>query len=266
MRRLTSKDNPLVKTLRRLLGDPSAHRRMGQVVLEGEHLIDAWRKAGPSGQRPGNGLRHWVCSETHWAKLTLAAGQHMPDDEQLVVLPDALIADLSSLETPAHCLAVVDLPVRPGIDDLRLKPTVVLDRVQDPGNVGSILRSAAGLGVQQVLALAGTASLWSPKVLRAGQGAHFSLTLFEGESAAALQALRRLDLPVVATSSHARQALHHAQLPKPAAWVFGHEGQGVAPEWLAQALTVRIPQQSQESLNVAAAAAICLYHHMVISA
>jgi RNA methyltransferase, TrmH family len=135
---------------------------------------------------------------------------------------------------------------------------VVLDRLQDAGNVGSILRSAAAFGVTQVLALKGTAALWSPKVLRAGMGAHFALRLVEGLAVADLEALR---LPLVATSSHAQQALPDVALPRPCAWVLGHEGQGVDAELLARcALTVRIPQPGgEESLNVAAAAAICLY-------
>ena len=136
---------------------------------------------------------------------------------------------------------------------------MVLDRVQDAGNVGSILRSAAALGVAQVLALKGTAALWSPKVLRAGMGAHFGLQSARGARTAGRW--MRLRLPLVATSSHAGDQLHRATLPQPCAWVFGHEGQGVSPALLARcALTLRIPQPGgEESLNVAAAAAICLY-------
>jgi TrmH family RNA methyltransferase len=124
--------------------------------------------------------------------------------------------------------------------------------------VGSVLRSAAALGVRQVLALSGTAALWSPKVLRAGMGAHFGLRLIEGLEAAALASLQ---LPLVATSSHADQTLQQAALPSPCAWVLGHEGQGVSAAVMARcAMTVRIPQPGgEESLNVAAAAAICLY-------
>ncbi|MFW9595154.1 MAG: TrmH family RNA methyltransferase, partial [Macromonas sp.] len=137
-------------------------------------------------------------------------------------------------------------------------PTVVLDRLQDPGNVGSILRSAAAFGFRQVLAFKGTAALWSPKVLRAGMGAHFGLHLVEG---CAPEALAALQLPLLATSSHQGAYVHQGGLPWPCAWLLGHEGQGVAPELLAQAThTVRIAQPGgEESLNVAAAAAICLH-------
>jgi RNA methyltransferase, TrmH family len=134
----------------------------------------------------------------------------------------------------------------------------VLDRVQDAGNVGSILRSAAAMGVHQVLALKGTAALWSPKVLRAGMGAHFVLRLLEGVEEADLAALQ---VPLVATSSHAGVDLPLAILPHPCAWVMGHEGQGVGTSLLQRCkLQVRIPQPGgEESLNVAAAAAVCMY-------
>ena len=134
----------------------------------------------------------------------------------------------------------------------------MLDRVQDAGNVGSMLRSASALGFKQVLALQGTAGLWSPKVLRAGMGAHFALDLIEGLRADDLHALR---VPMLAASAHAVQELHDTALPFPCAWVFGHEGQGIDSALVEQcSMTLRIPQPGgEESLNVAAAAAICLY-------
>jgi TrmH family RNA methyltransferase len=136
--------------------------------------------------------------------------------------------------------------------------TVVLDRVQDAGNVGSILRSASAFGFRQVAALKGSAALWAPKVLRAGMGAHFALDLVEG---LALDDLHALDVPLLVTSSHAGDFLHRAALPWPCAWVLGHEGQGVSPALEAQAAQhIRIAQPGgEESLNVAAAAAICLH-------
>lgn len=137
----------------------------------------------------------------------------------------------------------------------------MLDGLQDAGNVGSILRSAAALGVRQVLALKGTAALWSPKVLRAGMGAHFGLRLVEGLT---VDDLDGLALPLVATSSHASGTLPAADLPSPCAWVLGHEGQGVSADLMARcSLIVRIPQPGgEESLNVAAAAAICFYESL----
>jgi TrmH family RNA methyltransferase len=139
---------------------------------------------------------------------------------------------------------------------------VVLDRVQDAGNVGSILRSASAFGFKQVLAIKGSAALWSPKVLRAGMGAHFGLHLLEALS---IEDLSALAMPWVATSSHQGPLLHtllnEGALPMPCAWLLGHEGQGVSPALADQAaLHVRIAQPGgEESLNVASAAAICLH-------
>jgi TrmH family RNA methyltransferase len=244
---LSSRDNPLLQRLRRLSQDGSAYRRVGQVWLEGDHLCGALRARGwPALQA--------VVSEAAWAddRLRALAGWA----PRVAVVPAPLFAGFSTLASPAAIGFVIELPAAPA-----LQPgvaSVVLDRLQDAGNVGSILRSAAAFGVQQVLALKGTAALWSPKVLRAGMGAHFGLHLVEGLDAAALDAL---GVPLVATSSHAERALPQAALPQPCAWVLGHEGQGVGDELLSRcSLQVRIPQPGgEESLNVAAAAAVCLY-------
>jgi TrmH family RNA methyltransferase len=167
-----------------------------------------------------------------------------------------LFAGVSSLDSPARIGFLIDAPAASALQPA--VASVVLDRVQDSGNVGSILRSASALGFAQVLALVGSAALWSPKVLRAGMGAHFALNLVEGLDATDLDALR---LPLLAGSPYAAATLDQARLPFPCAWIFGHEGQGVAPGLLARcASTLRIAQPGgEESLNVAAAAAICLY-------
>ena len=139
--------------------------------------------------------------------------------------------------------------------------------MQDAGNVGSILRSAAAFGFKQIIALTGTAALWSPKVLRAGMGAHFGLQLMES---AHVDDLSALTVPLVVTSSHQGDFLQNLMqkqgLPNPCAWVLGHEGQGVRTEVIAAAaVSVRIGQPGgEESLNVAAAAAICLHASSVV--
>lgn len=244
---ITSRDNALLVQLRKLAQDGSGYRRLGAVWLEGEHLCSALRAhGGAAGQA--------VVSESAWQRPELRAlARHAP---KVALVADALFAGVSALPSPAGIGFVLPLPAVPAIDPQAA--SVVLDRVQDAGNVGSILRSAAAFGVRQVLAIKGTAALWSPKVLRAGMGAHFGLALLEGLEETALDALK---LPLVATSSHADVALPGAPLPRPCAWVLGHEGQGVSSSLLARcALTVRIPQPGgEESLNVAAAAAVCLY-------
>ena len=243
--RVTSRDNPWLKDLRRLAQEPAAYRKQGHAWLEGDHLCRALVARGGQAEVA-------VIAESAWpqsASLADAAGR-------VVLLPDALFQTVSGLESPARMGFVVPLPDAPDIDPQA--PTVVLDRLQDAGNVGAILRCAAAFGFTQVLALKGTAALWSPKVLRAGMGAHFGLRLVEGAEAAALG---RLAVPRLATSSHQGEWLHQARLPWPCAWVLGHEGQGVSPEVAAACDTwVRIVQPGgEESLNVAAAAAICLH-------
>jgi len=244
---ITSRDNPALLRLRKVAADASGYRKTGSVWIEGDHLLRAARQRG-------------------WALDLVVITEAAMQDEALrtlaesaartLVVPTALFKGLSGLESPAEIGAELTLPAASAID--ANAASVVLDRLQDAGNVGAILRSAAAFGVRQVLAIKGTAALWSPKVLRAGQGAHFGLRLVEGLAA---DDLAQLAVPMVATSSHTEHVLHRVALPRPCAWVMGHEGQGVSPALMARcALTVGIPQPGgEESLNVAAAAAICLY-------
>lgn len=251
MNLITSRDNPLLKTLRKLAQETNAYRKLGQFWLEGDHLC---RAALQRGARPAR----VVLAES------LAAGAEADEwlalDVPLTVIPDALFAGLSGLESPARMGFVMAHQTGHGV--LPDAPTVVLDRLQDAGNVGAILRCASAFGFRQVLALQGTAALWSHKVLRAGMGAHFGLHLAEGLDEGDLQALT---VPLVTTSSHTGPFLHElqreARLPARCAWIMGHEGQGVRDSLMARsALQVRIAQPGgEESLNVATAAAICLH-------
>ena len=264
---ITSRDNELVQRVRRLLSRPGGYRAAGQVWLEGDHLCRAWLDHGRA-------VLHAVIEQGAWdsrpdlRSLALRAAR-------VAVVPSGLMKSMSGLETPGPLGMLVALrppdaesdaesdtespapdPVEPGV--AVGVPTVVFDRLQDPGNAGSILRSAAALGVRQVLALEGTVALWSPKVLRAAMGAHFGLHIVEGLDVPALAPIAG---QLVVTDSHEAQSLHEVALPDGVAWVFGHEGAGVATPLRALApMRVRIPQPGgQESLNVAAAAAICLY-------
>ncbi len=242
---ISSRDNAFVKDLKRLAQDNTAYRKQGQVWLEGDHLC---RAALTRGLQPITA----VFSESFWPEAQSIYAQAAA---KIIVLSDVIFADISGLESPARMGFLLELPASTSL--LPEVATVILDRVQDAGNVGSILRSAAAFGFKQVLALKGTAALWSPKVLRAGMGAHFGLTLIESLTPEMLQTLQ---VPLVVTSSHQGQLLHQQTLPHPCAWVLGHEGQGVSEALMAHAaLSVRIAQPGgEESLNVAAAAAICL--------
>jgi RNA methyltransferase, TrmH family len=244
---ITSRDNPLLVRLRKLAADPTAYRKVEAIWIEGEHLCSAFARRGASAMQAVITDAAWEVASLHELASTASA---------VAVIPAALMSGLSTLESPAPLGFVIPWTgagtLEPG------RPSVVLDRLQDAGNVGNILRSASAFGFSQIIAIKGTAALWSPKVMRAAMGAHFGLHLVESIDETALGAL---DLPLLATSSHATRALHEVALPWPCAWVMGHEGQGVsAPVMQRCAQTLRVPQPGgEESLNVAAAAAICLY-------
>ena len=241
-----SRDNAFLKELRRLAQDSTAYRKQGRVWLEGDHLC---RAALQRGMQPSHAIfqsSYWDASGHDWAH----------SGGKAVVINDTLFATVSGLESPARMGFVLPLPAAAAL--AADAPSVILDGLQDAGNVGTILRCAGAFGFRQVIAIKGTAALWSPKVLRAGMGAHFGLQLIEGVAPDAVSALT---VPLLATSSHQGDFLHQSRLPWPCGWVFGHEGQGVSSA-LAERATqfVRIVQPGgEESLNVGAAAAICLH-------
>jgi RNA methyltransferase, TrmH family len=233
--------------VRKLLADPGSYRKAGRAWLEGEHLVAAAVQHGQVIEQMLVSASAWSAGRFHG--LAAAA-------QRVALVDDRLLAALGTLDSAPPIAALLQLPASTSITPG--EPAVVLDRLQDAGNVGSILRSAAALGWAQVLALKGSAALWSPKVLRAGMGAHFGLRLVEGLEIDALDALA---LPLVMTTSHGGEAISAGRWPQPCGWVFGHEGQGVSAALQSRcAAQVRIPLTGgSESLNVAAAAAICLY-------
>ena len=266
---ITSAANSQMKAIRQLAQKSTSYKTAGQIWLEGEHLCDAYllalakRKTGAKTTLiPA--LQTVVLSQSakpYWvARLEVMLLQGLLDGAcEAIVVPDALFDSLSGLPSSGGLGFVLKLAQQAGVIQTTAH-TVILDQVQDAGNVGSILRSAAAFGATQVLALQGTAALWSPKVLRAAMGAHFALHLSEDLSADAIQ----LDVPILATHVHAGDFLHQLQgakkIPHPCAWVMGSEGQGVSQAMLNKASQrVKIEQVSEESLNVAAAAAVCLY-------
>lgn len=250
MNLITSRDNSQVKAWRRLAQDTTAYRKAGQFWLEGDHLCRAAVDRGVKPLQIVLSASYFEEQGSQWAHLS----------DALFVLPDALFASLSGLESPARMGFVVAWSAQRQV--LSDASTVVLDRLQDAGNVGAILRCASAFGYRQVLAIKGTAALWSPKVLRAGMGAHFGLHLVESVDDAEIAALQ---VPIFTTSSHEGPFLHEllqcSKLTPRCAWVLGHEGQGVSQNLMALAgQKVRIAQPGgEESLNVATAAAICLH-------
>ena len=244
---ITSRSNPLLAQLRKLVGDAGGYRRSGKVLLEGEHLCAAWRDRG----RP---VPQAVIAESGWARP--AVRDLAGSATEIAVVADDAMAGIGTLGSAAAIAFLIDVPA-PATTQVR-EPTLVLDRVQDPGNVGSMLRSAAAFGFGQVIALVGTAALWSPKVVRAGMGAHFGLQLIEGADDGVVATL---DMPLYGTSSHASERIDDAALAWPCAFVLGHEGQGLSAALAARcAAMLKIAQPGgEESLNVAAAAAVCFH-------
>ena len=193
------------------------------------------------------------------AALAEDLGARMPSS-RFILLDDALFAAIGQLEHGVAILFVIDVP-QPEACDRIARACVLLDRIQDPGNVGSILRSAAAAGIVDIFASRGCASAWSPKVLRAGMGAHFHLRIREDCDLLVLAA--GSSIPRIATSPSAPRSIYQADLAADVAWMFGHEGRGLDPALMRDAIELSIPQAAGiESLNVAASAAICLFEQV----
>ena len=246
---LESKDNPKIKHLRGLIEQNNYRKKQGQTVLEGTHLCLAWLHE--------NKKINSIFTTEH-------ALSH-PDYERILpkytgealVIGESLYQDLSTLGTSLACLAIVDVPSSSQALDFKAD-TLILENVQDPGNVGTLLRSAAAAGIEQIICTKGSASLWSPRVLRAGMGAHFSLHTFENIELE--DVLAQFQIPVYVTSSHHAESLYSKNLRKACVWILGNEGQGVSDYALQHAEAVSIPQPGgQESLNVAIAGSICFF-------
>lgn len=217
-------------------------------MIEGAHLVAACLDAG-------HALSALVLSESGARKKEMATLAKRAGLEP-VLLSDSVFPLVADTESPAGILAEIPIPERaqPGGSD-----TVFLEAVQDAGNVGAILRSAAAFGLGRAVLGRGCADAWSPKVLRAAMGAHFLMRIeADADLAAELESFRGT---VACTVPRGGLALAQAKLHRPMGWLFGAEGQGISEGLIAKAaLKVTIPMAAgTESLNVAAAAAICFY-------
>ena len=205
--------------------------------------------------------RHFVVSASGARNGEITTLLARAPDTEVLQLTDALFNQLSSVATPTGLLSVIDTPRREASPDT-LETCVMLEDVQDPGNMGSILRSCAAAGVAQVFLSKQTVNAWSPRVLRAAMGAHFATAIYE-----------RMDLPALAqrfpgrvwvTRMDAPQAVYDADLTGKVALVFGNEGAGVSDALAKRAhgaMAIPMPGAA-ESLNVAAAAAVCLFERV----
>ena len=253
MRVISSKDNPSIKELRALATDARELRSRQRTLLDGPHLIEAYRHhrgipetlvLSDSGSRNAEAMR--VVAEY--------------PDVDVLHLPDGLFRDISGVATPVGILAVIRIPEA---TDVPIEGScVMLDAVQDGGNIGAILRTAAAAGIREVLLGRGCAGAWLPKVLRAAQGAHFGLRIREQVDLAGQ--LGQYTGTSVATVARDGVPLFDLTLGGNIAWLFGNEGAGIAENLVAlagQRTTIPIAADT-ESLNVAAAAAICLFEQV----
>ena len=254
MKHIRSASNSRLKSLRKLVHSSQERRRAGLSVLDGPHLVAAYRDNVGIPQE-------LVVSDAGLADAEIRVLLSRMVAVSPLVLPDKLFQALSSVVAPQGIIAVIRTP-RPQPAPRLREACVMVEALQDPGNLGSILRSAAAAGVTRVLLSKATVQAWSPRVLRAGMGAHFMLHIHEN-----------VDLPaavgayagrVIATSGRSRRSLYEADLTGAVAFVFGSEGGGVSPGLAAAAHeVVAIPMPGKaESLNVAAAAAICLFERV----
>lgn len=248
MKQIQSRDNAFFKALKRLAESGRERRKTGKTLLDGVHLVEAYEAAFGR-------VDSLIVAESALIGGEIAA---FAAGRDVVLLADALMRDLGLVETPSGLLAVVDTPKAKAAVDLD-NEAILLDGVQDPGNLGTLLRTAAAAGIKQALLSPGCAAAWSPKVLRAGQGAHFVLSIYEEADLAGFMTDYRGTTAV--TCLDGSTSLYDADWQGPLAWVFGAEGLGVSPALIAAArLRIRIPMPGAvESLNVAAAAAICLF-------
>ena len=264
---ITSKENPLFKEIRLLQATGSKGQKAriasGKALLEGVHLVQTW-VGDPA-------LSVLLTSELGLQnnEIAHAVYSHLEScpDTRVFQLDSALWDLLSDLVNAPHVAGLLDLPksclTSPQSIGTLAGDVLILDRIQDAGNVGSILRSAAAAGFTQVIAITGCAHLWSSKVLRAGMGAHRLLDLYEGWSTQ--QVLSAVTASLLAATAEAECELFSLKddLLHPVAWVMGSEGQGVSDDLLAQAKGISIPIDPRvESLNVSTAAAVCLFETM----
>lgn len=247
MRHISSRENPQFKALRALAADPRGH---GRALVDGIHLVATCFARGI-------GVRQMLVSESGTKNPAIGALLQDASGIDCVSLRDSLFRELSGVAAPTGVAAVIDIPAPaaswPSGD------AVLLDAVQDAGNVGAILRTAAAAGVGDVLLGAGCAGAWTPRVLRGGQGAHFSLAIREQVDPAA--ALAACSATSVATVAHRGTSLYELDLSGPILWLVGNEGAGLSAELVAAArVRATIPLAAgTESLNVAAATAVCLF-------
>ena len=248
VKHITSAENPQYKLLKKIASSSRERRQCGKTLLDGVHLLNALADAGGTAD-----LIALKAGKDTDAEIERCLSR-FPNVPRLV-FSEVLFDSLSPVEHPTGVLGLINTPT-PAKHQRQF--CVLLEAIQDPGNLGTMLRTAAAAGVDAVYLSKGCAEAWSPKALRAGMGAQFALALYEH---ADLVLIARELKFLVATSLEAQQSIYDLDLSGPVAFVFGNEGAGLSVELLDSAThQVKIPMPGKvESLNVAAAAAVCLF-------
>jgi RNA methyltransferase, TrmH family len=241
---ISSRDNARVKRWARLQQDARFRREERKAIVEGPHLV---AEALQAGLEPLSLL----VSESG---LRQAGIQKLLANREPVVLSDSVFKLVADADTPQGIAAEIAIPHIEARGHC-----VFLEGVQDPSNVGAILRSAAAFGVGEVVLDGSCADAWGPKAMRAGMGGHFKLAIRQVPDIAA--ELDRFGGKLLCTVLNGGTPLRQAELDGRLGWVFGSEGGGISEAVAKRAsLSVTIPMAPRtESINVAAAAAICLY-------
>ena len=247
---ITSDKNQTVKLAKALLTQARQRKKQGQTVIEGIHLMDAALRS----DYPLVQVLVAESAQTHSEVQQLLS--RLPTYITILTLSDSLYSSIRSLGTGVDIMAIIKIPSLPL--PMISCDCLILNDVQDSGNVGTLLRTAAAVGIETVLCTTNTAQAWSPKTLRAGMGAQFALSIYEDLAIDSI--LDKVQAPLLATSSHTDTVIYDYDLREPVAWIMGHEGQGVSPELMQCATPIALPQPNgQESLNVAIAGSLCLY-------
>ena len=247
MEQITSRANPLMTHVRKLIRDRKLRRSENQMVGEGPKMLE-------------EALRWGAKLETvFWAPGI--ERMECPEGVRQIEIPKSLLRDISSTQTPQGVLFLCALPTQPFPEALPGSRYLVLDGLQDPGNVGTLWRTADAFGADGLILLPGCADPWNPKTLRASMGACFRLPLWETELEPLTGALARGRIPLYATALGETAVDIQSCSLCPAAVVIGSEGQGVSRRVLTQCEeTLRIPMRPRcESLNAAAAGAVVLW-------
>lgn len=247
---IISRDNGLFKQLKRIADSSRERRKLGETLLDGAHLVDAYLEAF------GEPELLIIPEGESTAEVTHLTQQLA--DIPTVMFPTLMFQELAPVASPTGILALVKTPsIEP---PAKLDFVLMLEDIQDPGNLGSMLRTAAAVGVDAVYLSEGCTEAWSPKALRGGQGAQFVLPIVE--RANLIDFAQAFKGQVLATTLNGT-SIYQIDLTQATAIAIGNEGNGLS-EALQKAAShqVTIPIVGVESLNAAAAASVCLFERV----